>query len=293
MSISNFIPSVWAADILRALDTLLVYGNPAIINTDYEGDIAQAGDTVKITTLGDVTVSDYTKDSDIAAPETLTDAQLTLLIDQQKYFNFQVDDVDKRQALPGLREEAGRRAGYGLRKAMDSHIAGKYVDIAAGQFIGSDGSPTTGFSGTSTKAYDQLVDLSTKLNSTDTPEDGRFVVIPPWYEGYLQKDQRFTGYGTAANRATLENGMTAGENGLIGRAAGFDVYRSNQVPNISSAKYKIIAGHRSAWSRAQQLLETEAYRPERRFADALKGLHVYGAKVIRPSNLACLVASDA
>ena len=75
-------------------------------------------------------------------------------------------------------------------------------------------------------------------------------------------------------------------------AAGFDVYRSNQVPNTSSAKYKIIAGHRSAWSRAQQILETEAYRPERRFADALKGLHVYGAKVVRPYNLACLVASD-
>ena len=89
-----------------------------------------------------------------------------------------------------------------------------------------------------------------------------------------------------------QNGMTAGENGLIGRAAGFDVYRSNQVPNVAGVKHKVIAGHRSAWSRAQQLLETEAYRPERRFADALKGLHVYGAKVVRPDNLACLVASD-
>lgn len=292
MSIVNFVPSVWAADILRALDTLLVYGNPAIINTDYEGEIAQAGDTVKITMLGDVSVFDYTKDSDMQAPETLTDAALSLLIDQQKAFNFQVDDIDKRQALGGLREEAGRRAGYGLRKAMDSFIAGKYVDISAGQFIGSDASPVNGFNALSTKAYDQLVDLNTRLNQTDTPEDGRWVVIPPWYEGYLEKDLRFTGYGTAANRAQLENGMTAGENGLIGRAAGFDVYRSNQVPNVAGVKHKVIAGHRSAWSRAQQLLETEAYRPERRFADALKGLHVYGAKVVRPDNLACLVASD-
>lgn len=293
MSITNFVPTVWAADILRALDTLLVYANPAIINTDYEGDIANAGDTVRITTLGDVTVKDYTKDADIDAPETLSDAALTLVVDQQKYFNFQVDDIDKRQALPGLREEAARRAAYGLRKAMDTFIASKYTSIDTGNFVGSDGTPVTGFNADSKKAYNQLVALKTALDKTDTPEDGRFVVVPPWYEGYLQLDDRAISFGTAANRQQMQDGMMAGENGLIGRAAGFDVYRSNQVPNTALAKYKIIAGHRSAWSRAQQILETEAYRPERRFADALKGLHVYGAKVVRPSNLACLVASDA
>ena len=292
MSIANFIPSVWSAEILRALDTLLVYANPAIINSDYEGEISQAGDSVRITMLGDVTVKDYSRDTDIDAPEALTDAQLTLLIDQQKYFNFAVDDIDQRQSNSDLRGEAARRAAYGLRKVMDSFVAALYSDIDTGNFLGSEGSPITGFSSTSTKAYDQLVDLNTKLNEDDTPEDGRFVVIPPWYEGYLEKDARFTGYGTAANRQTLENGLVAGDNGLIGRAAGFDVYRSNNVPNTASAKYKVIAGHKSAWSRAQQILETEAYRPERRFSDALKGLHVYGAKVVRPSNLACLVASD-
>lgn len=292
MSIANFIPSVWAADILRALDTLLVYANPAIINSDYEGEIANYGDSVRINMLGDVTVKDYTRDTDMDAPEALTDAQLTLLIDQAKYFNFAVDDVDQRQANSDLRGEAARRAAYGLRKTMDSFVAGLYTDIDASNFIGTEGSPTTGFSSTSTKAYDTIVDLKTKLDGTDTPEDGRFCVVPPWYEGYLQKDARFTGYGTNGNRDQLLNGTQAGDNGLIGRAAGFDVYRSNQVPNTSSAKYKIIAGHRSAWSRAAQILETEAYRPERRFADAIKGLNVYGAKVVRPSNLACLVASD-
>ena len=96
----------------------------------------------------------------------------------------------------------------------------------------------------------------------------------------------------SARVAALE-GFKAGDNGLIGRAAGFDVYRSTLVPNSSSTEYKVIAGHRSAWSKAEQILETEAYRPEKRFADALKGLHVYGAKVVRPSNLAYLVATDA
>ena len=292
MSIANFIPSVWAADILRALDTLLVYANPAIINSDYEGEISAAGDSVRINLLGDVTVKSYTRDTDIDTPEALTDAQLTLTVDQAKYFNFAVDDIDRRQAQGDLRAEAARRAAYGLRKVMDSFVAGLYTEIASTQFTGDDTTPIADFDSNSDRAYNKLVDLGTLLNNTDTPEDGRFVVIPPWYEGYLQKDPRFTSYGTNGNRDQLLNGTQAGENGLIGRAAGFDVYRSNQVPNTASAKYKIIAGHRSAWSRAQQILETEAYRPERRFADALKGLHVYGAKVVRPYNLACLVASD-
>lgn len=293
MSIVNFIPSVWSAAILSALETLLVYGNPAIINSDYEGEISDAGDSVRISMVGDVTVKNYTRNADIDAPENLTDAQLTLLIDQLKYFNFQLDDVDRRQANAELKAEAATRAAYGLRKVHDSFIAGLYTDIAAGQFDGSDGSPITGFNATSTKAYDKLVDLGVKLDNTDTPDDGRFVVVPPWYVGYLQKDARFTSFGTPGNRQQLEKGMPAGENGLVGEAAGFQVYRSNQVPNVASAKYKVIGGHKTAWSKADQILETEAYRPERRFGDAMKGLHVYGAKVVRPSNLACLVASDA
>lgn len=285
MAISNFIPSVWAADILKALETMLVYGNPMVSNTDYEGEISQVGDSVRITTLGDVTVKDYTRNADMDAPETLTDAQLTLLIDQQKYFNFQVDDIDKRQAIQGLREEAARRAAYGLRKVMDSFIAAKYTDIASANFIGSDASPIVDFDSTATKAYDQLVDLATILDESDTPEEGRWAVVPPWYHGYLEKDQRFTGFGTSENRRTLENGV-------IGQAAGFTIMKSNQVPNTGGALYKVIAGHKDGWSHATQILDTEAYRPERRFSDALKGLHVYGAKVVRPTQLACLVASD-
>lgn len=293
MSITNFIPTVWAADILKALDTLLVYAAPSIINTDYEGEISAAGDSVRITTLGDVTVKTYTKNSDMDPPEELTDAELTMIIDQSKYFNFQIDDIDRRQALPGLREEAARRAAYGLRKVMDGFIAAKYTEAGVTAGLGDDTTPLTGFTATNTKMHDTLVDIGTKLDDTDTPEDGRFAVLPPWAVGYLEKDPRYSSFGTSQNRITLENGMTMNANGLVGRAAGFDIYKSNQVPNTASAKYKIIAGHPDAWSRAQQILETEAYRPERRFADALKGLHVYGAKVIRPAQLAVATANNA
>jgi hypothetical protein len=292
MSITNFIPSVWAADILKALDTLLVYASPAIMNSDYEGTIASAGDTVRITTLGDVTIKTYTKNSDMDPPEELTDAELTLTVDQQKYFNFQVDDIDKRQALPGLREEAARRAAYGLRKVMDAYMAAKYTEAATANLIGDDVTPIVDFDSNPNRMHDSLVDLGTRLDNTDTPEDGRFAVLPPWAIGYIEKDPRWSSFGTSQNRIVLENGMTMSANGLAGRIAGFDVYKSNQVPNTAGAKYKIIAGHPDAWSRAQQILETEAYRPERRFADALKGLHVYGGKVIRPNQLAVLTATD-
>lgn len=292
MSIVNAIPQVWSQRILKALETLLVYAGPNVINRDYEGEIAQQGDTVRITTLGDVEVKNYTRDSDIEAPEALTDAALTLAISQQKYFNFAVDDVDQRQAIPGLLDEAGLRAAYGLRKITDSFVAGLFTDIDTANFYGTDASPKTGYNAAEKQAYNHLTILKKLLDETDTPEDNRFVVIPPWLETYLLQDLRFTGYGTQENRRTLEGGTKAGNNGIIGEAAGFQVYRSNQVPNTTAKKYKIIAGHRSAWSFADQLSETVAYRPERRFSDAVKGLHVYGAKLVRPSNMACLVASD-
>lgn len=291
MAIANAIPQVWATEILAALDTLLVYGAPSIINTDYEGEIANAGDSVRITTLGDVDVKDYTRGVNIDAPQQLTDADLQLVIDRAKYFNFAVDDIDAAQSAVDLMQEAARRAAYGLRKAMDSYIAAKYVD--AGLAIGSDGSPLTGFVATNTKMHDTLVDLGTKLDETDTPEDGRFAVLPPWAIGFLEKDPRYTSFGTSPNRATLEDGLTANPNGLVGRSAGFWIYKSNQVPNTTATLYKIIAGHPDAWSRAQQILKTVPYQPEGQFSDALKGLHVYGAKVIRPNQLAVATANNA
>lgn len=285
MTVTNFIPTVWAGSILRALDELLVYGAPQVINTDYEGDISNVGDSVRILMVGEVQVKDYVRNQDIDPPDDLTDAALTLFINQHRYFNFALDDVDRAQAQGGLMDEAARSAGGGLRKVMDSYIASLYTDIATGNFIGSDGAPVTGFNANARLAYQQLTKLRTKLDESDTPEDGRWAIVPPWYEEYLINDDRFIAYGSGRNGDVLANGR-------IGRAAGIEVFKSNAVPNVAGEKYKILGGHRIAWSRAQQILKTEGYRPERRMADAIKGLHVYGAKVLRPDKLACLVASD-
>ncbi len=293
MSIVNATPTVWAGEILRALETILVYANPRIMNHKYEGEIRESGDSVKILTVGDVTVKPYTKNAAIDAPERLTDADLRLVITEADYFNVAIDDIDAAQIDSDLMVEVARRAAYSMRAEIDGFAASLYTDIPAGVGLGTDASPITGFNASASKAYDQLVTMKTQLDTTDTPEDGRFAVIPPWYEGYIQKDPRFTSYGTPGNRTQLENGMMAGDNGLIGRAAGFDLYRSNNVPNVAGAKHKIIGGHNSAWSFASQILQTEAYRLEAGFSDGLKGLSVYGGKVIRPNNLAVQVASDA
>ena len=286
MAINNFIPAVWSAQLLKALDKSLVYANLA--NRDYEGEIKSLGDQVKINSLGEVSIGTYAKNTNIDAAETLDDAQRILLINQGKYFNFQIDDVDKAQQKPKVMQEAMVRAAYALADVADQHIAGLYTEISAGNALGTDVAPKVVSVAAATgvvPAYETLVDLAVTLTEANVPSTGRWVVLPPWYHGLLLKDSRFISAGTAKTDATLANGF-------VGRAAGFDIYESNNVPNTNGTLYKVIAGYSGALSYAEQILDVEAYRPELRFADAVKGLHVYGAKVVRPTGLALLTCSQ-
>lgn len=285
MSLVNFIPSIWSARLLTSLDKALVYGQMGIVNRDYEGEISQAGDTVKITSIGDVTVKTYTRNSDIDTPQELTDSQQILAITQEKYFNFAIDDVDKRQGQPNVMDEAMRRSAYSLRDVADQFIAAKYSEVPAANMIGDDTTPKVPTANTAgTAMYEYLVDLGVILTENSIPTDSRFAVLPPWCYGLLQKDDRFVKAGTSATDAVLRNGM-------VGQAAGFDILVSNNVPNTSGTKYKVIAGHPMAFAYAEQIVKVEAYRPERRFSDAIKGLHVYGGKLVRPYAWALLTAS--
>lgn len=282
MSVDLFNPTIWANELLVNLNNAHVYA--ALANRDYEGEIQAAGDTVKIGAIGRITVSDYTKNSDLSSPEALTDAQATLKIDQAKSFNFQIDDVDRAQVKPQLMAGAMREAAYAMSDTVDTFVAALYTDGTPAANLGTTGSPITDVI-SATKAYSYLVDLDMALNTANVPSQGRFCVIPSWYLGSLLKDSRFVGFGTPFNVATLQNGQ-------VGRVAGMDIYVSNNVPNTAAAKYRIIAGHSIAWSFAEQLISVEAYRMEKRFADAVKGLHVYGAKVVRPAALQVMTANN-
>lgn len=280
MSVANFIPTIWSARLLRHLDKKHVYAS--LVNRDYEGEIKNYGDKVKINQIGNVEIKDYTKGKDIDTPDELDGEDQMLVIDQGKYFNFSVDDVDNAQTNPKLMDKAMQRAGYGMNDVTDSFVANlMYVNAAAKNMMGSDDSPLVP---TADDAYDMLVDLGTLLTEANVPMEGRWAVIPAFYHGLLLKDKRFVGNGTDYNKAILEGGE-------VGAAAGFNIYLSNNVPNVDGTKYKIIAGTNEGASYAEQILKTEAYRPEKRFADAVKGLHVYGAKVVQPECLSVLTVN--
>jgi hypothetical protein len=280
VSLNNFIPAVWSGNLLSNLNKAHVYAQPGLVNRDYEGDIKGAGDRVNINQIGRVTVFDYVKNTDMPAPEVLTDNQRTLIIDQAKGFNFGIDDIDKAQTQPKVMTEATKEAAYALAEATDKFVAGLYT--AAATNVGSTVAPSTVAS--ASDAYDYLVQLSVALDEQSVSRGNRQVVVPPWYLGLLSKDNRFVGAGVSSD-AILRNGFQ-------GSAAGFDIVMSNNVPTATDAtagvSFKIQASTPQARSFAEQIVETEAYRPEKRFGDALKGLHVYGGKVVRPEALAVL-----
>lgn len=278
----DFIPTVWASRLLTALEGSLVYGQSKVVNRDYEGDIREAGNTVKIASISDVAVDDYIKNIDINDPEVLTDTELTLAIDQAKYFNFFVDRIDQAQQNVNVLDEAMRRSAWKLRDIADAYIAAIMEAAVLGpNTIGTTGTPRVP---TKDDAYEYLVDLGTMLDESNTPIDGRFVVVPAWFHGLLLKDDRFVNAGTMRSDRRLANGA-------VGEAAGFEILKSNNVPNDSGTKFRIIAGHSSATSYAEQILDLHTFKPEKRFGDAVKGLHVYGAKVVQASSLAMLIAN--
>lgn len=274
MAVTNFIPSIWSARLNEGFKKALVYGN--CVNNDYEGEIKGAGSTVKINSVGAVTIDNYDKSKGINKPQELDSSQSTLTIDQAKYFNFQVDDIDKAQANVDLLDAGIKEASYGLANVADQYIANFYTEVKAGNTIGDD---TTPIVPTIANAYDYLIDLGVILDENSVSEIDRFVVVPSWFYGLLLKDPRFT------------KEIDIMRTGFVGNIDNMAVYKSNNVPNTSGEKYKIIAGQKSAISFAGQVDSVEAYRPESQFSDAVKGLQVYGAKCIKPEGIAVLTAN--
>lgn len=274
MAINKFIPEVWSAKLLLALRTAHVYAAGGVINREYEGEISDFGDTVHITSLVDPTIGDYTAHTDITV-EDVDDLEQILLINQSKYFAFEVDDIEKRQAKGNVLTAQAQAAAWKLRDVADRYVAGLMATGVAAQNVISESTITA------SDAYDLLVDLGTKLDESDVPTENRWAVITPKFHGLLQKDSRFIAAGDA-------QGASVRANGVIGEAAGFSLRKSNNVPDGpgAGAGKLIIAGNSMATTFAEQIAKTEAARRELRFADMVKGLHLYGGKVVRPEALA-------
>lgn len=281
MALTSFIPELWNARLLNALDKAHVFAR--LVNRDYEGDIKKQGDTVHINTIGAVTIGTYTKDTDFSTgPEALTTTDSTLVINQAKYFNFAVDDIDTAQAAGDVMDKAMQRAAYGLADVADKYIADQLaaaITTANGNQVG-----TTAVALTKDNVYENVVKMKIILDKANVPTTGRWLVIPPEMVALILQDDRFVKTGGTMAEDTLANGWVA-------RAAGFDIYESNNCNSAtasSTTTYTITAGDEGACTYAEQISDTEAYRPEKRFADAVKGLHLYGAKVVDPKRLAGL-----
>lgn len=271
----NFIPTIWSARLLANLDKSLVALQ--MVNRDYEGEIQAYGDTVKINQLGNITIKDY-DGTDIDDPEEIDSNQQTLTIDQAKYFNFSVKDVDRAQSNVNLLDGSMQRAGYNLADVIDQDV----FDVAAtgaGIKVGTASSPQEVFKDT---AYDLLVDLGVKLDEKNVPKAGRKIVLPPWYLGLLAKDPRFT-----KDMNILASGVVEGAR--VGR---FQLLESNNLKTGTGGLVHIPAGTNQAISFANQIVETEAYRPEKNFSDAVKGLSVWGRKVIQKDTLADFIVKQ-
>lgn len=272
MALDNFIPEVWSTQLLGNLHNDLVFGR--VFNTDYQGEIASAGDTVRIHSVGPVTVGDYTKNTNHGAPQAIDDAEVVLNITQSKMFNFQVDDIDRVQQSPKMMSAAMREAAFALANVADSFLA---TTLSDGTPSGNTLSAIAAHADVQ-NVYLGFVDLGVVLDENNCPVEGRFAVVSPKTYGALLKDPRFVSFGTDQNRGVISNRAV----GVINQ---FEILVSNKVPT-SNSNTQILAGHTWAATYAQQISQVKAYEPELRFADAVKGLHLYGAKVIRPALLA-------
>lgn len=286
MAINSFLPTIWSARLLQNLETSLVYAQPGVVNRDYEGDIREAGDTVRISTLGPVTVAPYIKNANMAAAQELADASQILTIDQANYFNFQIDDVDKAQTKPKLMDKAMRNAAWALSDTADAYLAAlMWAAVPAASTQGAVGAGlNVGFGVGETAPYTALLNAAIDLDENNVPRMGRWAIVPPWFHGYLLMDDRFVGTGAAEADGRAVNGF-------VGRAAGFDIFMSNNVPFAAGpVEFKVLCGTNYATAYAEQINSVEAYRPELRFADAVKGLHLFGARVVYPEALALIIA---
>lgn len=278
----NFKPTVWAAGIEKALHTKCVFLDDC--NQEYEGEIEGVGQTVKILAVGKPTIHEVTgKDlnKNIADPESVPESSINLTINQVAYFNFMVDDIDKAQAKDGIMDALVDESGEGLANSIDKYIAKFAVDknvtalydtpqrIVASEADVAEGAKYV------LDTVDEALELLQERNVSDnTPI---VITVSPKFFRIFKKAYRFE---DTNNSTILKNGKVGMYNKVTVKVSN-NVYKNgtgNKVHNIMIRTKKAIAA-------AVPHTYTEAYRPEKRFSDAVKGFTLYDAVVARPQEI--------
>tara|TARA_Y100001938_G_scaffold110024_1_gene150427 strand:+ start:3377 stop:4351 length:975 start_codon:yes stop_codon:yes gene_type:complete len=292
---SFFLPSIYSRKVLNFFRKASVV--EAITNTDYTGEISAFGDSVKIIKEPVISVSDYTRGSDTTATK-LTDQELTLVVDSAKAFKFIVDDIETKMSHVNFKEVATSSAAYALRDSYDAAvIAAMFSGVSSSSpdhVIGSDSSTADssmthatnsvdllGSDGTGVDALDLMARMARLMDDQSIPEEGRWFLAPPsFYEELGQSGSKLLSVDFNAGQGSIRNGLVSS-----GKLRGFDMYKSNNVASTSNATGKVLAGHISSTATAQTIISTEVLRDPSSFGDIVRGLHVYGSKVLRPEAL--------
>lgn len=273
MALDQFKPQLWSRRFIVNVDKALVFKN--VVDTTYEGEI-QYGNVLKINEIGDITVSDYGS-ADISYQD-IDDAQRELVIDQRKYFAYNIDDVDAAQSNVSVMDGAMRKAAHAVGNTIDTFIAGKYTEAGIKDATNLGTSPTSGLSLYASSMPGLLTHMMRKLKEANAIGQP-WCVAPPWFMQLLRFAQ-ITTTGNTSFDSPNAPGLTS--DAVYGM--GFNFYESNNVV-VTSTYSNIMFGTSDAIAYAGQVSKIEGLRLEKRFADAMRGLYVYGAKVVRPDHL--------
>ena len=292
---SYFLPAVYSKKVLNFFRKSSVA--EAITNTDYAGEISAYGDSVRIIKEPVITVYQYERGQDTTQTK-LTDQEVNLVVDTANAFKFIVDDIETSMSHVNFKEVASSSAAYALRDAFDegviakmfagvsasspNHILGSdnATDLAAGTFDGT-GNLDIGYDSGEHDPIDVLSHMARLLDEQNVPEEGRwFLANPEFYEQLVKSSSKLISVDFNAGQGSIRNGLVSS-----GKLRGFDMYKTNNIAATTNAAGKCIAGHMSAVCTAQTIINTEVIRDPSSFGDIVRGLHVYGAKVLRPEAL--------
>lgn len=280
----KLIPQLWSKKLLERFYDATVL--TAISNTDYEGEIKNMGDTVIVNKIPDITINNY-RMGDVLVYERPPADTDSLLIDQGKYWAFQLDDVANVQALINMLPKWAENASERLKIVVDTDVLAYLVGKASATNLGATagrvsqninlGIAATPVSITKANVIDYIVDLGTVMDEANVPETGRKLVIPAWMAGMIKKSD-------LKDASLTGDAVSIARNGRLGVIDRFELYVSNLLPKTGANSY-VFAIHPKSLSFATQLTKTETLRAESTFGDLMRGLLVYGRKVFQPDLL--------
>lgn len=273
-----FVPVIYSQKVLKFFRKVSVVED--ITNTDYFGEIDNYGDTVQIIQEPVITVTPYARGS-VVVPQDLTDAQVTLTVDHANSFSFKVDDIEAKQSHVNWESLATSSGAYAIKDTYDSEVL-TYISTltSSSNTIGSTGTPQlVGFKSGSMSPLAILNRASRYLDVLNVPtEDRWFVANPIFWEIMGDENSRLMEAYFTGEKSAIRNGRI-----MEGDIRGFKCYKSNNTPDVSGSYSVALYGHMSAVATASQISKTEAFRDPDSFSDVVRGLHMYGRKVLRPS----------